>query len=364
MLITDSKELRRFYAAQRKWQGIPAIERTKSGRLFAAFYSGGETECMGNYAMVVMSDDDGQTFSAPIAAAYMGEKARAFDSTLWIDPLGRLWFIWAVMPACRVEFSICAEPDADNLSWGPVRVLGYDIMLNKPIVTRDGAWLFPVAVWAGGLTTGEAGGSDGIHETGAHVYRSLDQGETFEKIGTVVAPERWFDEHMLLEKLDGTLEMYIRTTYGVAKAVSADGGCTWSPAADSGLGGPNSRFFIGRLRSGRILLVNHDHFSGRNNLTAMLSDDDGKTFSAKLMIDARSDVSYPDACEGDGLIYIIYDHERGAKYQPGVDYSHAAREILMAKLTEEDILAGRLQNPASRMGSVVSKLDERVCGNT
>lgn len=82
MLITDSKALKRFYSENRSWQGIPGVEISRSGRIFASFYSGGETECMGNFAAVVMSDDGGASFSEPIAVAYMGEDARAFDSAL------------------------------------------------------------------------------------------------------------------------------------------------------------------------------------------------------------------------------------------------------------------------------------------
>ena len=360
MLITDCMSLRLFHSDRRHWQGIPGIERTRSGRIFSCFYSGGKTEQMGNYAVVVKSDDDGQTFSEPIAAAYMGEEARAFDSALWIDPLGRLWFIWSVMPESRVEFAVCSSPDAEILQWSPVRLLGHDIMLNKPIVTRSGDWLFPVAVWDHRLTTGSAGGSDGLHETGAHVLCSRNQGRTFEKIGTVIAPDRWFDEHMLLEKQDGTLEMYIRTKYGIGKARSSDGGLTWSKAVDSGLGGPNSRFYIGCLRSGRVLLVNHYQFQGRNNLTAMLSEDDGNTFPYRLLLDSRDNVSYPDVCEdSNGGIYIIYDHERGAQYDENTDYSDHAREILMARITEDDILKGKIRSPDSALHMIVSRLGPR-----
>ncbi|MBR4888901.1 MAG: exo-alpha-sialidase, partial [Clostridia bacterium] len=284
-------------------------------------------------------------------------KSRAFDSTLWIDPLGRLWFVWAVQPESRVEFAVCDDPDAETLTWGPVRTLGYDIMLNKPIVTKNSNWLFPVAVWKPELTAGTGCHSDGLHETGAHVVRSRDAGETFELIGTVNAPERWYDEHMLLEKQNGDIEMYIRTKYGIGKAVSKDGGCNWEEACDSGLGGPNSRFYIGRLHSGRVLLVNHWQFDGRNNLAAMLSDDDGKTFPHKLLLDGRSNVSYPDVKEGtDGFIYIVYDRERGARYSTKVDYDTYAKEILFAKITEEDILQGEVTTPGSALRMVVSRL--------
>ena len=360
MLVTGANQLEKYHAANRMWQGIPGIEITKGGRIFACFYSGGETECMGNFAAVTMSSDGGETFSEPIVVADMGPDSRTFDSALWIDPMNRLWFIWAVMPDSKVEFSICEDPDAAKPVWSEVRTLGYDIMLNKPIVASNGDWLFPVAVWRPDLVAGTECRPDGKHPTGAHVYRSRDFGKTFENIGTFVAPGRWFDEHMLIEKLNGDIEMYIRTTYGIGKAVSHDGGENWEDAGDSGFGGPNSRFYIGRLSSGRVLLVNHYNYKGRNNLTAMLSDDDGATFPSKLLIDGRENVSYPDVCEDDtGNIYIIYDRERGAKYDPALDYTDSAREILMAKITEADINAGKIVTDSSRLRMVVSALGKR-----
>ena len=58
----------------------------------------------------------------------------------------------------------------------------------------------------------------------------------------------------------------------------------------------------------------------------------------------------------DGFLYIIYDRERGAHYEKDVDYSTYAKEILMAKITEEDIRSGHLVNPDSRLKGIVSKL--------
>jgi len=103
------------------------------------------------------------------------------------------------------------------------------------------------------------------------------------------------------------------------------------------------------------LLVNHHDFvvqdenkgvsgHGRNNLKAMLSDD-GKTWKGFLMIDERENVSYPDVTEDDkGNIYIIYDRER-----------YTEREILMAKITEYDVTAGKLVNPESKLRVLVNK---------
>lgn len=355
MLITDKEKLKKYSSQCRLWQGIPSVEITEKGRIFVSFYSGEDTEKNGNYSVLVVSEDGGASFSEPIAAVDVGSEARAYDSCLWIDPLGRLWYIWSVMPDNRVEFSLCNDPDAQVLEWSEIRVMGGDVMLNKPTVTSSGAWLFPLAVWKDGLTTGSAGGADG-NPTGAHVYESRDCGESFTRIGTVKALNRWFDEHMLLEKKDGSLEMYIRTTYGIARSASHDGGRTWEEDTDSGFGGPNSRFYIGRLSSGNVLLVNHYRFAGRSHITALLSRDDGNTFEGKLLLDERHDVSYPDVKEHDGYIYVVYDRERGARYREDKDYTYAAREILMARITEADIMAGELVSPRSELKHTVSKL--------
>lgn len=118
---------------------------------------------------------------------------------------------------------------------------------------------------------------------------------------------------------------------------------------------PNSRFFIRRLKSGRLLMVNHSNwrypqgdwkgYKTRNNLMAQLSEDDGKSWFGGLLLDVRNDVSYPDGCqEENGQIHIIYDYDR-----------HGAREILTASFTEHDILEGRFDSPNSYYRRLVSK---------
>jgi hypothetical protein len=359
MLITDSHKLKTYASEKRTWQGIPGIERTKNGRIFVTFYSGGISEQRGNYALLVKSDNGGKSFSEPIAVSYLGEDARAYDPTLWIDPLGRLWFIWSVIPNNRVEFAICNDPDADTLVWEPVRTLGFDIMLNKPTVLKNGDWLFPCAVWEPTYANRKTWEPVG-HPSGAHVFVSRDKGKTFSLLGTATGEGRSFDEHMILEQKDGTLAMYLRMKYGVGISKSHDGGNTWTEIRDSDLKGPCSRIHIRRLRSGRVLLINHYNYTGRNNLTALLSEDDGKSFPYSLLLDERDNVSYPDVTEGkDGYLYVAYDRERGAQYRENTDYSNHAREILMAKLTEADIISGTLVSPESQLKTVVSRLGYR-----
>ena len=87
--------MEKYQADQRKWQGIPSIEISPGGRLWAAFYTGGADEGKDNFVLLKKSDDYGKTWSDPIAAVDPPDEVRAFDQCLWFDPDGRLWLFWA-----------------------------------------------------------------------------------------------------------------------------------------------------------------------------------------------------------------------------------------------------------------------------
>lgn len=358
-LITDKNELKNYYSGNRLWQGIASMEKTKNGRLFCVFYSGGVREMYGNYAVMVKSDDDGKSWSDAITVVVPDDdNHRIFDDNVWLAPDGKLWFWWSQEPNHAVFASVCENPDDDCLLWSEPKYIGDGVMMNKPIVISDSSWLFPIALWHADVAVMSKIKEDADKK--AFVYLTTDCGKTFRKLGGVDAPKRCFDEHIVVENSDKSLSMYIRTLYGIAKSNSFDGGKSWTEAQDSGIAGPNSRFFIRRLKSGRFLLVNHYNFTGRNNMTAMLSEDDGKTWlETKLLLDAGN-VSYPDGTQDDdGFIYVVCDHERGYadKENNSIELmERAKRQILMYKFCEEDILAGRLVNPKSKLCVVVSAL--------
>ena len=139
-----------------------------------------------------------------------------------------------------------------------------------------------------------------------------------------------------------------RKSAGVlAESTSTDGGKTWNTALTA-IPNPGSRFFIKRLRSGRILLVNNWHNKERICLSAALSEDDGKTWKHRLLLDNRR-CSYPDAVQGkNDEIYIVYDNLRSS-----------AKEILICRITEEDIIKGRrnynLTVRDSYLGQIINK---------
>ena len=359
----------RFQDTYRRWQGIPSIEVTDGGKIFVNFYSGQDAEVGGNIMVLCVSTDGRKSFrSCEAVVEHPDPQCRIYDPCLWIDPHGVLWMSWTQARGFNdgrsgVWVSQCSDPDADNLVWSPPRRIANGIMMNKPIVTSKGDWLFPTAIWCdtSGSVPTERHGLE--NEQFSNVYASLDEGRTIALRGHADIPHRSFDENMIVEKRDGSLWMLTRTFDGIGESFSTDGGYTWTPGRKSHIDGPCSRFHIRRLRSGRLLMINHYQFDqridledimsqgnvkswkGRSHLTALLSEDDGQTWPYYLLLDERNEVSYPDAKEAaDGMIYVCYDWERVTQ-----------REILMARFTEDDILQGHLSDKRSKLRVLVNK---------
>uniref|UniRef100_UPI003783145C sialidase family protein n=1 Tax=Prosthecobacter sp. TaxID=1965333 RepID=UPI003783145C len=80
-----------YQAAARLYQGVPSIARdANSGRLWAAWYSGGRGETKENFVLVVTSGDDGVTWTEPVLVVDPPHNVRTFDPCLWTTPEGRL----------------------------------------------------------------------------------------------------------------------------------------------------------------------------------------------------------------------------------------------------------------------------------
>jgi predicted neuraminidase len=343
-----------YSTGRRLWQGIPGIERTTQGRLLATWYSGGETEGPENYVLLVTSEDDGRTWSDPLLVVDPPSPVRAFDPVLWHDPGGALWWFWSqsygVFDGRAGVWAVrCSNSSASTPTWSAPRRLFDGVMMNKPTVLRNGTWLACSAVWShvhAGFVTREDMGELRF----SNVYASKDEGESWSWLGRADVPNRQFDEHMIVERRDGSLWMLVRTISGIGEAVSLDGGKSWTPSKGNVLEGPNSRFFIRRLRSGRVLLVNHYRFQDRDNLTAMLSEDEGRTWYGHLVLDQRPSVSYPDGVESsDGVCYIAYDRERSR-----------AKEVLMAVFTEADVEAGKPVSKICRLKQIVNRVPDSL----
>jgi len=339
---------------KRMWQGIPSMTIAPNGRLWATWYSGGTTEGAENYVLLVSSNDKGETWTKPLLAVDVPGPVRCFDPSMWTAPDGNVYLFWAqgtpksgIWDGRSGVWSMKAEDgNSENTKWSAPKRACDGVMMCKPIADSKGRWILPAAVW-----NIEPDHSDRTLPPGAHFVVSEDEGKTWQSLGhsTIPRKDALFDEHNIVEKKDGSFWLLHRTKYGIAESVSTDGGKTWSEAKPSVYPHPTTRFFIRRLKSGNLLFVKHGGISEltkqRSHLQAFLSDDDGKTWKGGLMLDERVNVSYPDGDQtSDGTIFVIYDYDR-----------YGAKEILMARFTEEDVLAGKIVSEKGALRLLVNK---------
>ena len=268
----------------------------------------------------------------------------ALDIQLWIAPNGALWLFWVqnnVLPEGKESEDylivdpqkpavasngyffpdmrhtewcmVCDEPDADEPVFSEPRMLDIGFLRCKPLVTDSGRWLFF--------------NYDQLYDRYGYSV-SDDNGKSFERKYGGKKQQTPFDEGVAYQKKDGTIRYLARTRLGlIAESISKDGGETWSDGALTDIESPNTRLFVARTPSGRILLVNNDDSTVRQKMTVYLSEDDGESWKYKKCIDGRRGLSYPDVDFYNGRIYLTYDRERTG-----------AKEILFTSFTENDII--------------------------
>ena len=327
-----------------------------------------------SYVVLATSGDDGVTWSEQLLVR-ASRFVHTYDPCLWIDPRGRLWFFWAQSAGVQdgrmgVWAIVTEDPGVDKPVWTAPRRIANGVMLNKPTALKNGDWLLCIGLWRDNTNvpnvsfdpddlapyTVEMLTHDLGEERGSNVYRSTDEGASFERIGQVRIPGTRVDEHMIVERHDGCLWLLLRNTGGMAQGVSTDGGRTWKEGSIylEGRTFANKRFFVRRLRSGALLMVRNNAPDGkRSHLSAFLSDDDGATWSDGFLLDERES-SYPDGVQAeDGTIYIIYDHQRYTLSRQGEE---GVGSVQMAMFREDDIRAGKPVSDEVRLKINVTRL--------
>ena len=338
----------KYWESIRIFQGCPTIAVTKGGRIFAGWYAGGTREPhMNNYNLLIVSDDGGETWSKPIMVIPSSYEynIHSLDIQLFLDPNGILHILWVqnntekvsadlvrmskyMGPAqvdgyrfgdfVHAEWEItCSNPDADlkSLEFTEPKFIYNGFLRCKPTFIDNDNWV--------------CFAYDQMTDTYGYNL-THDGGKTFTRHYSGKKLKTDFDETMAYKMDDGTLRMLARCGAGcLAECYSYDNGLTWTDAKNSGIVSADTRFFVQKLPSGRVLLINNDCPDARSNMTVQLSEDDGKTWKYKKCIDERDAVSYPDADYRDGKIYLVYDRGRTTH-----------KEIIFAVFSEDDIING------------------------
>jgi hypothetical protein len=332
----------KFRLSGRKFQGMPSIGKDRLGNLYVTWIASTDCvrECDENYLTVSLSKDQGRSWSHDklILSVNPQDSTRMKDPNFFSDKFGNLYLYWGKhVQKKRVRekewavtwySKISLSDDGNTIKYTQPRRIAEGIMLNKLFYSNiSDQVVFPIARWYDGNSE--------LHKP--FIYKANYGPKSlinFTKVGAIPipAPVSQIHEHMIVQLKDSTYSGMIRTLNGIYYSKSKDGD-VWEEAKKfTALGATTaSRFYLGKLNSGRLILI-FNNATIRSNMTICLSDDDGATWPYKMLIDARSGsyfgVSYPDMIETDkGLLNIVYDYERSP-----------AGTINFVTIREEDII--------------------------
>jgi hypothetical protein len=364
----------------RLFQGCPQVEISAGGRLWATWFGSNVQAERAPYhndqfSVISTSADDGKTWKEVFVfdpSELLG--GGASDPMLWKDPRGNIRFIGLrnIDFKGKDEFATSAweftmvDPEDEQTAWSEPRLLGNkNISVMKPLIFPDGTIMRSMDDFK------LVGKPD---EVRIRFLKEDVDGKPLFVSELPVDSDAGFAEQMPIIRKDGSLFTFYRARQGQKFAESFDGGKSWN------LGGYypmqfsiNTKCILKTLPSGRVLLVANDvqmkkengktiyfytdetgqqrelekHKTARTRMTAYLSDDDGKTFTHRMLLCDEGQISYPSATLGkDGRIYIVYDQGRGEIGQ---------HTIFLSKITEQDILAGKLVSGESVLNQIVSR---------
>lgn len=319
-ILQNQDDNPKFMLSKRKFQGMPSIGKDRLGNLYVTWIASTDCvrECNENYITVSLSKNNGRSWSHDklILSVNPQDSTRMKDPNFFNDKFGNLYLYWGKhvqkKRIAEKEWAITwyskikLSDDGRTINYTQPRRIAEGIMLNKLFYSNiSDQVVFPIARWYNGKP---------------FIYKAT-YGTTslvnFTKVGAIPIPAAvsQIHEHMVVQLKDSTYLGMVRTLNGIYYSKSKDGN-TWENANKfTALGATTaSRFYLGKLNSGRLILIfNND--TTRSNLTVCLSEDDGFTWPYKRIIAVCDNdpfgASYPDMIETDpGVLNIVYDYRR------------------------------------------------------
>ncbi len=371
----------------RLFQGCPQVEISEGGRLWATWFGSNVQAERAPYhndqfSVISTSGDGGKTWKEVFIfdpSELLG--GGASDPLLWKDPKGNIRFVGMrnVDFKGKDEFATSAweftmlDPENEHTSWSEPRLLGNKNMsVMKPLIFSDGTIMRSMDDFK------FVGTPDKVR---IRFLKEDVEGKPIFVSELAADADAVFAEQMPIIRKDGSLFTFYRAKKGQKFAESFDGGKTWKPGGYYPVQfSINTKCILKTLPSGKVLLVANDvqmkeedgknryfytdeqgkecqlekHNGARARMTAYLSDDDGKTFTHKMLLCDDGEISYPSVTVGkDGSIYLVYDQGRAKVGQ---------HTIFLSRITEADILAGGLVSGDSFLNTIVSRPSDQGGG--
>jgi predicted neuraminidase len=300
------------------------VVESADGTLISAWFGG--TEEKNPDVSVWMSCYDGKTWTAPVRAAKVDDRAH-WNPVLFRDDKDIIHHFFKV-GVDEIHWSTFWASSADNgATWSnPVELVPGDVggrgpVKNKAILLQDGTWLAPASleykkgtreIWDAFADWSTDGGNTWTRSENFIVPKQAQAaGENkFRGIGAI-QPTFW-------ESSPGHVHALLRTGSGwVWRTDSEDGGKTWAPYSTTDLPNNNSGLDALGLKDGRVLLVYNpvgQDWGARTPLDLALSHDNGQSWKTIAHLeddpDQESEYSYPAIVKTKDGIAISYTWNR------------------------------------------------------
>lgn len=317
-----------WHSDEYKLHRIPGIIVTSRGTVI--IYNEARREGQSDFDTIDIfmqrSVDCGNTFGEPIMLSQGTDEFKTCNNPVMVeDKNERLHFLYCRNYTVNNGGAWHRYSDDDGLTWSEPDNVTYatrpelhNVFAFGPghaICTTDGTLLVPI--W---MVLKESG--VGIYEHMPSVistFYSKDNGLTWQ-MGEIILSTKEVEspnETVAVELSDGRIMLDVRSfAHMRSKAFSANGIENWSETKnDRARVDPCCFGSITRFRDGeryRLLAVNCEHETKRENVVLKVSDDDGLTWSVKRTVDVERG-GYCDIAvdEKNKLIYVLYEKAWG-----------------------------------------------------
>jgi lysophospholipase L1-like esterase/predicted neuraminidase len=291
-----------------------SLARLEDGRLLTAYSTPGTAygKHGSNWIALRGTTDGGRTWSKeeviarhPDCQPAHPSLLRARDGTLHVFYLGfKKWGWKDKNPTPDTVSDLWTVRSTDKgATWSPPQRIfeGYTGATNGALETRSGALMVPFSHYV--LNPGRLV---------SRVVFSKDKGATW-AAGPALDIGGEGDhggalEPALIERKDGSVRMYIRTTLGAFyECDSTDGGETWNRPAAGKLEATSAPANLCRLADDSIAIAWNPKTKGRRSLHVAFSRDEGESWSAPTMVAHGLSPTYPFVLESQpGELWVGY----------------------------------------------------------
>jgi len=301
----------------RGFNHAPSVVLLQDGRLLAAWFSGPFEASVDQAILGSYSSDGGKSWGKPVVLQDFPHISD-FDPAFIADGNKTLFFFSAgrenrYPPVHDEKANVGVNSfktyvrttDNGGRTWSAPQIAGIHVFCrSNGVRLSSGELLLPVYEIP----------------SRASVLRSVDDGKTWEKSGTVTTPHAGAGEPSLVELNSGAILMVLRTSDGFLwETRSTDKGKSWQPPTRTEIHAATTSHNIFRLRDGRLLLVlNESAPNVRTPLVLRVSSDEGGTWTApvslaKIQVPHEGDrvwareVSYPSVAQlKDGTVIVVW----------------------------------------------------------